>query len=102
MGWADIGSWSELWRLGPQDADRNLVRGDAVVMDSRGSLVWAEDRTVAVLGVDDLIVVAAGDHVIVLPRGRAQDVKKVVERLKALRAASPELHPAPAAAAVTG
>lgn len=104
VGWADVGSWSELWRLGPHDAERNVVRGDAVVMDSRGSLVWAEDRTVAVLGVDDLIVVASGDHVIVLPRARAQDVKKVVERLKAVRAASPELHPLPvtATAALAG
>jgi mannose-1-phosphate guanylyltransferase/mannose-6-phosphate isomerase len=82
FGWADIGSWSELWRLGPHDEAGNRLRGDALALDTRGSLVWSDGPTVAVLGLDDLIVVAAGDAVVVAPKARAQDVKALLERLK--------------------
>lgn len=83
FGWADVGSWSELWRLGPHDADGNRVRGDALVMDTRGSLVWSDGPTVAVLGLEDLVVVATGGAVVVAPKARAQEVKALLERLKA-------------------
>jgi mannose-1-phosphate guanylyltransferase/mannose-6-phosphate isomerase len=81
--WADVGSWSELWRLGPRDAQDNFVRGDGILIDTEGSLVWAESKTVGVIGVKDLIVVQTGDAVIVLPKSRAQDVKLLVEQIKA-------------------
>lgn len=81
--WADVGSWSELWRLGPRDGQGNFLKGDALVIDSDDSLVWAGGRTVGVIGVKDLIVVETEDAVLVMPRDRAQDVKLLVERLKA-------------------
>jgi mannose-1-phosphate guanylyltransferase/mannose-6-phosphate isomerase len=81
--WADVGSWSELWRLGPRDAQDNFVRGDGILIDTEGSLVWAENKTVGVIGVKDLIVVQTGDAVIVLPKSRAQEVKLLVEQIKA-------------------
>jgi mannose-1-phosphate guanylyltransferase/mannose-6-phosphate isomerase len=83
VSWADVGSWSELWRLGPRDAQGNFVKGDALVIDAENSLVWAGSRTVGVIGVKDLVVVETEDAVLVLPRERAQDVKLLVERLKA-------------------
>jgi mannose-1-phosphate guanylyltransferase/mannose-6-phosphate isomerase len=84
IGWADIGSWSELWRLGPQDLSGNVARGDALLLDTTNSLVWAAPGIkVAILGVRDLIVVVQGDSVLVLPKGRAQDLKAVVSRLDA-------------------
>ena len=83
VSWADVGSWSELWRLGPRDGQDNFVRGDAILIDAEGSLVWSEDKTVGVIGVKDLIVVQTGDAVIVLPKSRAQDVKLLVEQIKA-------------------
>lgn len=82
VGWADVGSWSELWRLGPHDAHGNLVRGSAVVEDARGSLVWGDGITVAVLGMEDVVVVASGDAVIVAPKARAQDIKGLVAEAK--------------------
>ncbi len=80
--WADVGSWSELWRLGPHDGQGNILKGDALVIDSADTLVWAGSRTVGVIGVKDLIVVETEDAVLVMPRERAQDVKLLVERIK--------------------
>jgi mannose-1-phosphate guanylyltransferase/mannose-1-phosphate guanylyltransferase/mannose-6-phosphate isomerase len=81
--WADVGSWSELWRLGPRDGQGNFLKGDALVIDAEDSLVWAGSRTVGVIGVKDLVVVETDTAVLVLPRERAQDVKLLVERIKA-------------------
>jgi mannose-1-phosphate guanylyltransferase/mannose-6-phosphate isomerase len=85
VGWADVGSWSELWRQGPLDEEENLLRGEVLAMETAGSLVWTDGPSVAVLGVSDLIVIATGSHVLVLPKDRAQDVKKIVDRLKSAR-----------------
>lgn len=87
VGWADVGSWSELWRLGPTDRDGNMVRGQAVALETRNSLVWGDGVTVAVLGMDDVVVVASGDALIVAPKSRAQDVKALVAEAKWLKAA---------------
>lgn len=81
--WADIGSWSELWRLGPHDGQGNMLKGDALAIDSEDTLVWAGSRTVGVIGVKDLVVVETDTAVLVLPRERAQDVKLLVEQIKA-------------------
>ncbi|WP_174300233.1 mannose-1-phosphate guanylyltransferase/mannose-6-phosphate isomerase [Caulobacter sp. S45] len=86
IGWADVGSWSELWRLGGKDGEQNLIRGDAVALDTQGSLVWSDDgMEVGVVGLRDVVVVATPGAVIVLPRDRAQEVKTLVERLRARR-----------------
>lgn len=84
VGWADLGSWSEIWNLGPRDEQENLVRGAAVTLDTRGSLVWSEGVPVAVAGLDNVMVVATAEGVLVLPRSRAQDVKALVGEVKAL------------------
>jgi mannose-1-phosphate guanylyltransferase/mannose-6-phosphate isomerase len=83
VDWADIGSWSELWRLGPRDGLENFVKGDALLIDTEDSLVWAGSRTVGVIGLRDVVVVETEGAVVVLPRSRAQDVKLLVERIKA-------------------
>jgi mannose-1-phosphate guanylyltransferase/mannose-1-phosphate guanylyltransferase/mannose-6-phosphate isomerase len=83
MGWSDVGSWDALHAISEGDTDGNVVRGDAVVIDSRNCLVQAEPgRRVALVGVEDLIVVAAGDDILVLPRGRSQEVKKIIEAMQ--------------------
>ncbi len=82
VGWADVGSWSELWRQGPLDAQENFLRGDAILLDTNSSLIWADGPIVSTIGITDLIVIATGDHVLVLPKHRAQDVKKIVDELK--------------------
>lgn len=86
IGWADIGSWSELWRLGAPDADGNVRRGDTAAVDVKDSLLWSDGPAVTALGVEGLIVVATADAVIVLPKERSQEVKALLEQLAAARA----------------
>ena len=84
-GWSDLGSWASLAQALPADADGNRSAGDTLAVDARNNLLFAADGAVVVLGVDDLVVVHAGDAVLVLPRERAQDVRQVVESLQATR-----------------
>ncbi len=84
-GWSDVGSWQAAWELGDKDATDNVVRADpqrAVVIDARGNMIVAPPgKTVAIIGVDDLVVVDTPDAILVVPRSRAQDVKKAVDAL---------------------
>ncbi len=81
-GWSDVGAWESVWQVSAKDAQGNAVLGDAMVIDSHNSLVVSEGRLVACCGVDDLVVVETADAVLVTRKDRAQDVKKIVERLK--------------------
>jgi len=84
MGWSDIGSWAALHEQSPQDPHGNVAVGDVLTEDTKNSYVRAEPGVmVATLGVEDLVVIATGDVVMVTRRERAQDVKKLVERVKA-------------------
>ena len=82
MGWSDVGSWDALHALGLGDAQGNVIHGDVVTIDSRDCLVRSEGPVVTMVGVQDLIVVATRDAVMILPRGSSQDVKRIVEELK--------------------
>jgi mannose-1-phosphate guanylyltransferase len=80
--WVDVGSWTELADLLPADRDGNVVEeGQAVLLDTKDSFISAPGKLVAVIGLSDLIVVDTEDALLVCPRSRAQDVKKVVEAL---------------------
>lgn len=84
MGWSDIGSWDALHEQTSKDIRGNALVGDVLVEDTKGSYVRAEPGVmVATLGVEDLVVIATSDVVMVTRRDRAQDVKKLVERVKA-------------------
>jgi mannose-1-phosphate guanylyltransferase/mannose-6-phosphate isomerase len=84
MGWSDVGSWDAVWDNLEHDADGNAVSGSAVVLDSRNSLVRSDDGILtAVVGLDNAVVVATGDAVLVASRDKAESVKALVERLKA-------------------
>ncbi|NJS13236.1 MAG: mannose-1-phosphate guanylyltransferase/mannose-6-phosphate isomerase [Sphingopyxis sp.] len=82
-GWSDVGSWDALAELGPHDAHGNRLSGDVISIDTTNSLVLADGMTVTLAGVSDLIVVASGSHVMIVPRGQSQDVKRIVEAMKA-------------------
>jgi mannose-1-phosphate guanylyltransferase len=86
--WADIGSWSELGDRVHADDRGNSVEGDAVLIDTRGSLILGDRRLIAAIGVEDMIIVDTEDALLVVPRSRAQDVRKVVEALKRARKTS--------------
>ncbi|OOG54171.1 mannose-1-phosphate guanylyltransferase/mannose-6-phosphate isomerase [Rhodanobacter sp. B05] len=82
--WSDIGSWAALWAASEHDGNGNRLEGDVLALDSRNCYVRSSDRRmVALLGVEDLIVVDTPDAVLVASRDHAQDVKKLVEELKA-------------------
>jgi len=82
--WSDLGSWDALWGLSAKDGDGNVVSGDAIVHQTSGTLVRSDGgRLVAVLGLEDAVVVDAGDALLVAARSHAQDVKGIVDRLRA-------------------
>lgn len=81
--WLDVGSWSELQELLPNDQQGNTIHGEAALIDTRGSFLSAPGKVVAALGVEDLIVIDTEQALLVLPKRRAQEVKRLVEMLKA-------------------
>ena len=83
VGWSDIGDWSTVWRLSPKDADGNSLRGRAVAIGSSNALVRSDEHLAAVIGLDNVIVVATGDAVLVADKSQTHKVKELVERLKA-------------------
>lgn len=82
-GWSDVGSWSALWEVGQSDVAGNVVRGDVLTHDSRNCYLHSTGRMVAAVGLEDHVVVETADAVLVARRDRAQDVKAIVEQLKA-------------------
>ncbi|WP_304529196.1 mannose-1-phosphate guanylyltransferase/mannose-6-phosphate isomerase [Dyella sp. AtDHG13] len=91
--WSDIGSWSALWLAGVRDAQGNLREGDTITVDTTNSLLRSHDRhLLATVGVDDLIVVTTPDATLVAHRDAAQDVKRVVDELKAAGRTEHSLH----------
>ncbi|MDR1489704.1 MAG: mannose-1-phosphate guanylyltransferase/mannose-6-phosphate isomerase [Desulfovibrio sp.] len=80
--WSDMGSWESFYESGTRDAAGNVLRGDIVQVDAKNSYVHAEHRLVAVLGIDGIDVVETSDAVLVMPRGRSQDVRLVLEELR--------------------
>ena len=83
IGWSDIGSWTALWQAGTPDKAGNVTVGDTHTDDIQNCYVRAEHRLVAVVGVKDLMVVETSDAVLVTHKDRSQDVKKIVDTLKA-------------------
>ena len=83
IDWSDIGSWSSYSELVPEDENGNRIVGEALLIDSKGCFVDSMDRLVSVVGIDDLMVVDTADALMVAHKDRSQDVKKVVEKLKA-------------------
>ncbi len=92
IGWNDIGAWSALWDVGEKDAQGNLKRGDVFLEGVSDSLVRAESRMVAAIGVSNLLIVETADAVLVADKSHAQDVKKVVDYLKASGRSEHEFH----------
>jgi len=81
FGWSDIGSWKAISDLYDSDEIGNRIRGKAVLVDARNCYVQSEDRLVAGVGLDDLVIVDTGDAVLVAHRDRVQEVKQVVNQL---------------------
>lgn len=82
VGWNDVGSWSSLWEVGERDPEGNRFLGDVLSHGANRNYVNSPHRLVALVGVDDLIVVDTADALLVASRDRAQDVKEIVAQLK--------------------
>lgn len=82
MGWSDVGSWDALHTLG-SDSSGDAHHGDVIALDTSNCLLRSDGIRIAAVGVHDLIVVASGNDVLILPRGQSQDVKRIVEAMKA-------------------
>ena len=80
-GWSDLGSWEALAEVLPADALGNAGRGDCLAVDATGNLLFSDAGTVAVLGVEGLVVVRTGDAVLVMPKHRSQEVRRLVREL---------------------
>lgn len=82
LGWSDVGSWTALEDVSERDGAGNVIAGNVIDIDSRDSVVYADQRLVATIGLQDTIVVDTPDATLVCSKERAQDVKKVVDELK--------------------
>jgi mannose-1-phosphate guanylyltransferase/mannose-6-phosphate isomerase len=91
-GWSDVGSFASLKDALPSDAGGNVTHGDVVVEDARNCLLYSTERLVAAVGLDDHVVIETKDAVMVAPKGRVQDVKRLVERMKEAGRSEPGLH----------
>jgi mannose-1-phosphate guanylyltransferase/mannose-1-phosphate guanylyltransferase/mannose-6-phosphate isomerase len=83
MGWSDVGSWDALRAISVLDEGGNHHDGEVIAIDTRNCFVRSDGARIALVGVEDLIVVASGDDILILPRGRSQEVKKIIEAMKA-------------------
>jgi mannose-1-phosphate guanylyltransferase / mannose-6-phosphate isomerase len=81
--WSDIGSWDAVYDLLPQDAQHNVAEGNALVVDGSGNFVMANGKLTTLIGVDDLVVVAGPDAILITKRGTSENVKNLVAELKA-------------------
>ncbi|MFZ6690058.1 mannose-1-phosphate guanylyltransferase/mannose-6-phosphate isomerase [Undibacterium sp. SXout11W] len=82
-GWNDLGAWDAVWQVGAQDANGNVMKGDAFQADTTNSLIYASSRLVSAVGVDNLVIVETADAVLVANRSQSQQVKKIVNALEA-------------------
>jgi mannose-1-phosphate guanylyltransferase len=82
FGWNDVGSWDQWAENFATDDDGNLIKGDAVVIDSTNCVLKSEKRLLAAVGLTDVIIIDTGDALLVVARDKVQDVRKVVEELK--------------------
>lgn len=83
-GWSDVGAWSAIWDISECDDCGNVTQGDVMAQDVKNSLIWSNDRFVAAIGLDDVIIVDTPDALLVAPKQRSQDVKNIVAELKKL------------------
>jgi mannose-1-phosphate guanylyltransferase/mannose-6-phosphate isomerase len=81
MGWSDVGSWDALWEMGSKDQHGNSLEGNVVAEETRNCYLRSEAGLIAAIGIEDLVVVATDDAVMVAPRNRTQEVRKLVARL---------------------
>ena len=91
-GWSDVGSWSSLWDISEKDINGNVSHGDVLQHNSQNNYVFAESSLVTTVGVQDLVIIQTKDAVLVADKHQVQDVKKIVESLKAAGRTEHHIH----------
>ena len=91
-GWSDVGAWSSLWEERERDGEGNVIEGDVLAESTRNSLLTSQSRLLATVGLDDVVVVETADAVLVAHKDKVQEVKKIVEKLKAAGRTEHESH----------
>ena len=82
MGWSDLGSWDALHAISECDNAGNAHQGEVIAIETVNCLIRTDGIRIATVGVEDLIVIASGNDVLILPRGRSQEVKKLIDAMK--------------------
>ncbi|MEY4344343.1 MAG: hypothetical protein RL302_2693 [Pseudomonadota bacterium] len=91
-GWSDVGAWEALWAVLPKDGNGNVTRGDVLMQGSTNTLAMSNSRLIACVGVSDLVVVETVDAILVAHKDKTQDVKKIVDQLKAASRSEGQMH----------
>jgi len=82
IGWSDVGSWEALHAVSPRDEAGNALAGDVLALGTRDCLIRSDGPLVAAIGVEDLVVIATADAVLIVPKAQSQRVREAVEALK--------------------
>jgi len=91
-GWSDVGSYSALWEVCQQDAQHNVIKGDVIANDTSNSYLHSQNKLIATLGVDNLVVIDTPDAVLIANKDKVQNVKEIVNELKAQQRSESTLH----------
>lgn len=91
-GWSDVGSYSALWEVCEQNEQKNVLKGDVIAHDTTNSYIHSQNKLVATLGVDNLVVIDTPDAVLIADKDKVQNVKDIVNELKALQRPETQLH----------
>lgn len=81
-GWNDVGSWTALWEIQNKDSNKNVIKGNVIALDTTSSYTRDGKRTIATIGLDNMIIVDSDDSLLIAAKGKIQDVKKVAEEMK--------------------
>ena len=92
MAWSDLGSWDSIYARHEKDANKNVIHGEVVSLDTKNSLVWMESGLVATLGLDNVVVIQTADATLICDRSRAEDIKDLVAQVKARQPMLTEVH----------
>jgi len=82
IGWSDVGSWDALYDVSQPDEAGNAIAGDVLALGAKGCVIRSEGPLVAAIGIEDLVVIATADAVLIVPKAQSQRVKEAVEALK--------------------
>jgi mannose-1-phosphate guanylyltransferase len=82
FGWNDVGSWDSLGAIFPPDDNGNIVKANHIEIDTKNTIVYGNDRLIATIGVEDLIIADTHDAILICPKSKAQNVKEMVDLLK--------------------